>query len=66
VKRCRICVRGGTLESVAAAFEDLTISSSPEGLIMDGLMTDQAALFGLLSRIKDSGLALIWTETSDA
>ncbi len=65
MKRYRVCVRGGTLESVAAAFEDLDVSSSPEGLIMDGLMTDQAALFGLLSRIKECGLALIWTQTSD-
>jgi hypothetical protein len=66
VKRYRVCVRGGTLESVSAAFEDLDVSSSSEGLIMDGLMTDQAALFGLLSRIREFGLALIWTETSDA
>jgi hypothetical protein len=65
VKHYEIWVRGGSRDSVAAAFEDLDVQSSPEGLRLGGWL-DQAGLFGVLARIKDLGLELISTEVLDS
>ena len=65
MKRYEVCVRGATRESVVDAFEDLEVSSGPDGLVMVGQLADQAALFGILTRIRELGLELIWTEVSE-
>jgi hypothetical protein len=60
-----MCVRGATQESVVNAFEDLEVSNGPDGLVMVGQLADQAALFGILTRIRELGLELISTEVSE-
>jgi hypothetical protein len=43
----------------AAWFEGLELSSSESGTIMRGVLTDEAALHGVLAKIRDLGLPLI-------
>jgi hypothetical protein len=49
--------------SIKTWFEDLDVavdeSSSPVQTIIQGPIRDQAALYGLISRIRDLGLTLI-------
>ena len=41
-------------------FEDMTITLEPEGdTVLTGPITDQAALYGVLRRLRDIGLPLI-------
>ena len=41
-------------------FEDLTITHTDEGeTILSGAIADQAALYGLLAKLRDLGLPLI-------
>ena len=41
-------------------FEDLTITHTDEGeTILSGVIVDQAALYGLLAKLRDLGLPLI-------
>lgn len=54
----------GRLEnSIQTWFEDMTVtvdeSSSPVQTIIQGPMRDQAALYGLIGRIRDLGLTLL-------
>lgn len=55
---------GGRLgQSTLAWFEDVTVtvdeSTTPVQTIIRGPMRDQAALYGLISRIRDLGLTLL-------
>ena len=59
-----IRVRGRLGEQWALWFEDMAVSveaseEQPVTTLITGLMTDQAALYGLLSRIRDLGLPLL-------
>ena len=41
-------------------FEDMTITLEPEGdTVLTGPIIDQAALYGLLRRLRDTGLPLV-------
>jgi type II secretory ATPase GspE/PulE/Tfp pilus assembly ATPase PilB-like protein len=41
-------------------FDDLTISQSNQGfMVLSGIVTDQAALYGVISHLRDLGLELI-------
>lgn len=40
-------------------FEDLTICADGQGTLLTGPVADQAALYGLLHKIRDLGLSLI-------
>ncbi len=47
-------------------FEDMTITHLSDGSTqLTGSVTDQAALYGLLSRIRDLGMPLIIVERQD-
>jgi hypothetical protein len=51
---------GGVLDSRWAAwFEGLEVTSSGGETVISGLLVDQAALHGLLTRVRDLGLCLI-------
>jgi hypothetical protein len=59
----RICVQGRLSQTGAAWFEGFTLTvdetTSPPQTSLQGPVMDQAALHGLLSRIRDLGLILI-------
>lgn len=41
-------------------FEGLTVTQEPDGTtLLSGLVVDQAALYGLLKKVRDTGLTLI-------
>ena len=47
-------------------FEDLTVTALESGgTRIDGVLADQAALHGLLSRIRDLGIPLVGVEVTD-
>lgn len=55
-----IRVEGRLAEQWVDWFEGLTIINDPDGeLVLNGVIADQAALFGLLNKIRDLNLRLI-------
>ena len=65
----RICVQGRLSQTGAAWFEGFTLTldetTSPLQTCLEGPVMDQAALHGLLSRIRDLGLTLITVQHLD-
>ena len=65
----RICVQGRLSQTGAAWFEGFTLTmdetTSPLQTCLQGPVGDQAALHGLLSRIRDLGLTLITVQRMD-
>jgi hypothetical protein len=60
---CQIRVKGHLSEQWAAWFEDLDIDNRPDGeAVLAGPLPDQAALYGVLNRMRDLGLVLIALE----
>ena len=57
--RYEIRVRGILDERWTAWFEDLQVSSDGEETVIAGPVADQAALHGLLNKVRDLGLFLI-------
>ena len=57
---CQIRVKGHLSEQWTAWFADLELDNRPGGeAILAGPLPDQAALYGVLNRMRDLGLALI-------
>jgi hypothetical protein len=58
-----IRVNGRLSPETAGWFEDMTLtvdeSTTPPQTIIKGVIRDQAALYGLISRIRDLGLKLL-------
>jgi len=65
----RICVRGRLSQTGAAWFEGFTLTvdetTTPPQTRLEGPVMDQAALHGLISRIRDLGLTLISVQCVD-
>ncbi|MGH3163515.1 MAG: hypothetical protein ACRDOC_16660 [Streptosporangiaceae bacterium] len=57
--RYEIRVKGVLDGRWAAWFEDLGVSSDGEETVISGPVADQAALHGLLTKVRDLGLFLI-------
>ena len=57
--RYEIRVKGILDGRWAAWFEDLQVSSDGEETVISGPVADQAALHGLLTKVRDLGLFLI-------
>jgi hypothetical protein len=56
----QIRVRGHLSDKRAEWFDGLTIENQPDGVaLITGPVADQAALYGLLIRIRDLGLPLL-------
>ena len=59
----KIKVRGHLCGRLARAFEELQLTLTPDGYtVISGTNVDQAALFGVLIRIRDCGLPLVAVE----
>lgn len=58
-----IRIRGKIAEHWASWFEDLMVEYDDDETILSGHVADQAALYGLLSRLRDLGLPLLSVET---
>jgi hypothetical protein len=55
-----IRVKGHLGPELASWFDGLTVSNQPNGeAVLGGLIPDQAALHGILGRIRDLGLPLL-------
>lgn len=63
--RYEIGLRGSSGRLVADAFDDLAVVSGSDETVLSGDLPDQAALFGVLTRILDLGLELLWTRVVD-
>jgi hypothetical protein len=59
--RCEICVEGVLDERWSGWFDGLQIATQPSSdvTVITGQVADQAALHGLLAKIRDLGLPLI-------
>jgi hypothetical protein len=58
----RVTVRGRVTERLAAAFDGLRIEAGEGTTALVGEVQDQAALYGLLNRLRDFGLDLVQVE----
>ena len=58
-RRYRVVVRGRLGESLATAFEQLEFESRAGESSLTGTFADQAALHGLLDRLRDLGIQLV-------
>jgi hypothetical protein len=47
-------------------FARLTVTQTDDETILTGKVCDQAALFGLLARVRDLGLSLVSVESAEA
>jgi hypothetical protein len=59
MRRCRIRVRGRIGEHWESWFGGLTLSYSDDETQLDGTLADQAALYGVLARLRDLSLELL-------
>jgi hypothetical protein len=61
--RYRIRIRGHLDPSWSAWFDSLTVTQADDGTTeLTGPLADQAALFGLLARLRDLGATLLLVE----
>lgn len=62
-KRYELRVNGRLSQDITDWFEDMTLvvddTTTPPQTVIQGIIRDQAALFGLISRIRDLSLALL-------
>ncbi len=60
MQRVEIRIRGHIDEHWSDWFENLTITHTEQGeTILNGLVVDQAALHGLLAKLRDLGLSIL-------
>jgi hypothetical protein len=60
MQRVEVRIRGHIDEHWSDWFEDLTITHTEQGeTILGGLVVDQAALHGLLAKLRDLGLSIL-------
>jgi hypothetical protein len=66
MQRVEIRIRGHIDEHWSDWFEDLTITHTEQGeTILSGLVVDQAALHGLLAKLRDLGLSILSVNAGD-
>ena len=65
-RRVRITMRTRLSPRLSQAFDGMTVESSPTGSRLVGVVSDQAQLHGVLTRIRDLGLELESITTSPA
>ena len=65
MKQVKIHIRGQIDDDWAEWFEGLEVQTTEEGTILQGTVTDQSALYGILAKLRDLGLELISVEQVD-
>ena len=66
-RQCRITIRGHLHPRWSEWFENLTIAQEPDGTTtLSGLVADQAALYGLIVKLRDRGLPLLGLQSLPA
>jgi hypothetical protein len=66
MKTVKIYIRGKIDEDWATWFEGLDLKPLEDGTtLMQGEITDQSALYGLLAKLRDLGLELLAVEQMD-
>lgn len=61
-----ICIKGRIDEQWSEWFEGLTITHTDQDeTVMSGTVADQAALYGLLAKVRDLGLSLLSARSSE-
>lgn len=63
--RCTIRIHAVLGPEWSASFEGLAVIPTGDGTALVGTVKDQAALHGLIARVRDLGLPLIGVETSE-
>lgn len=58
--RYELCVRGAGREELASAFEEFEVAPGDRGMVLAGQVADQAALYGVIARVRDLHLDLVW------
>ena len=67
MQRVEIRIKGRINEQWSEWLGGLTIShSDPEATVLTGLVQDQAALYGIISRLRDLGLQLSAVNSEEA
>ena len=67
MQRVEIRIKGRINEQWSEWLGGLTIShSDPEATVLTGLVADQAALYGIISRLRDLGLQLSAVNSEEA
>jgi hypothetical protein len=67
MQRVEIRIKGRINEEWSEWMGGLTVShSDPEGTVLTGLVQDQAALYGIISRLRDLGLQLSAMSSEEA
>jgi hypothetical protein len=59
MQRVEITIKGRIDPNWSEWFEDLTITHVDDETVLTGAVADQAALYGLLARLRDLGLSLV-------
>ena len=67
MQRVEIRVKGRINEEWSEWLGGLTVSyAGPEGTVLTGFVQDQAALYGIISRLRDLGLQLSAVSSEEA
>jgi len=59
MRRVEIRVKGQISEHWSQWFDEMTISYAGDDAVLTGNVVDQAALYGVLARLRDLGLSLL-------
>jgi hypothetical protein len=65
--RVEIRVKGQIDEHWSSWFEDLTLTyTDQDETVLSGSVADESALYGLIARLRDLGLALVSVDSEEA
>jgi hypothetical protein len=65
MQRVEIRVKGRIDEHWSDWFDDLTVTHADDETVLTGTVADEAALYGLLAKLRDLGLPLVSVQPSE-